>query len=191
MARTDRALAGEMGGHYVRRDPRVLCELELIPGSRIQEPRQKLRGKYVVNNSRIAELVWHFTKQNVRRRALGGDYFEKCSGRDRIKLNANPACGRFKFNVAATSARTTLEFGGPSIFDFATDIESINPRGTKAQNRNGLFARYHHSSPNDRGYSFAAGQRKSRFHAATRACSDRMKVFELSLKSWALPAYAI
>jgi hypothetical protein len=77
MARTDRALAEEMGGHYVRRDPRVLCELELIPSSRIQEPRQKLRGKYVVNNSRIAELVWHFTKQNVRRRALGKNFFQK------------------------------------------------------------------------------------------------------------------
>jgi hypothetical protein len=51
-----------MGAHYVLRDPRVLCELELIPGSQIQEPRQKLRGKYVVNSSRIPELVWHFHK---------------------------------------------------------------------------------------------------------------------------------
>ena len=48
MARTDRALTGEMGGHDVPRDPRVLCQVELIPGSQIQEPRQKLRGEYVV-----------------------------------------------------------------------------------------------------------------------------------------------
>src|SRR5262245_66604281 len=55
----------------------AIPELELIPGSQIQEPRQKLRGKYVANDSRIAELVWHFTKQNVRRRALSGDYLGK------------------------------------------------------------------------------------------------------------------
>ena len=66
----DRTLAGKMGGDNAPSDARVPRELELIPVSQFQESKQEVRGEPIVNNSQIAEFVWHVTKQNVRTHLL-------------------------------------------------------------------------------------------------------------------------